>query len=94
MAGGIISEMEQLPSYAYGEMGAVRINDWRVLQMKVRMTWVTLGCVPLPRPHFSRAQNTREMGHPRAWVWLQILRPRFSPDTSGERWIPAKGRYW
>jgi len=26
--------MEQLP---YGETGAVRINDWRVLQMKVRM---------------------------------------------------------
>ena len=28
---GIISEMEQLP---YGETGAVRINDWRVLQME------------------------------------------------------------
>jgi len=28
---GITSEMEQLP---YGEMGAVRINDWRVLRMK------------------------------------------------------------
>jgi len=26
--------MEQLP---YGEMGAVRINDWRALQMKVRV---------------------------------------------------------
>jgi len=26
--------MEQLP---YGEMEAVRINDWRVLQMKVRV---------------------------------------------------------
>ena len=26
-----ISEMEQLP---YGETGAVRINDWRVLQME------------------------------------------------------------
>lgn len=28
---GIISEMEQLP---YGETAAVRINDWRVLQME------------------------------------------------------------
>jgi hypothetical protein len=28
---GIISEMEQLP---YGEMGAVRINGWWVLQME------------------------------------------------------------
>jgi hypothetical protein len=27
----IVSEMEQLP---YGETGAVRINDWRVLQME------------------------------------------------------------
>jgi hypothetical protein len=27
---GIISEMAQLP---YGDGGAVRINDWRVLQM-------------------------------------------------------------
>jgi len=27
----MISEMEQLP---YGETGAVRINDWRVLQME------------------------------------------------------------
>jgi len=26
--------MEQLP---YGEMEAVRINDWRALQMKVRV---------------------------------------------------------
>jgi len=26
--------MEQLP---YGELGAVRINDWRALQMKVRV---------------------------------------------------------
>jgi len=28
---GMISEMEQLP---YGDTGAVRINDWRVLQME------------------------------------------------------------
>jgi hypothetical protein len=31
MAGHHFSEMEQLP---YGETGAVRINDWRVLQME------------------------------------------------------------
>jgi hypothetical protein len=34
MAGASFSEMEQLP---YGELGAVRINDWRALQMKVRV---------------------------------------------------------
>ncbi len=38
---GLVNEPEQWPwssfrFYAYGQTGAVRVNDWQVLKMKIR----------------------------------------------------------